>query len=142
MDIVSNLLFWLHLAALAMAGAAVFGLPVVGSQMAAATAETRPLLFTIAGRLSTISRAALVVLLITGLLLIWLKFNGADGFGVWFNVKMVLVLLLLISVIVGGIMLKRARGGDRSAAAMLPRLSAVNLVLLLAIVLSAVFAFN
>ena len=142
MDILVNLLFWLHLTALAAAGAATFGLPVVGSKMAAATPETRPLLFSIAGQLSMVSRAALGVLIITGPLMVWLKFGGMGGFTWWFTLKMVLVVVLLVSVIFGGILMKRAQGGDREAAGMLPRLGAFNMVLLLGIVLSAVFTFN
>ncbi|MDB5562220.1 MAG: hypothetical protein JWN11_1638 [Hyphomicrobiales bacterium] len=142
MDIVIGLLFWLHLVALAMAGSAVFGMPVVGRQMAGATAETRPTLMTIAKGLGTVSRAALAILIITGPLLIWLKYGGTAGFSVWFNIKMVLVLLLLASVIYSGILGKRVQGGDRSAAAMLPRLGLANIVLMLAIVLCAVLAFG
>lgn len=142
MEVITNLLFWLHLVALAMAGAATFGLPVVGSKMATATPETRPLLFTIAEQLSTIARAALAALIITGPLLIWLKFGGTAGFTWWFSLKMLLVVILLGSVIFAGILMKRVKGGDRSAAGMLPRLSMLNMVLLLGIILSAVFAFN
>ena len=142
MDIIVNLLFWLHLVALAMAGAATFGLPVVGSKMATATAETRPLLFTIAEQLSTIARAALGVLIVTGPLLIWLKFGGMAGFTWWFSLKMLLVLILLGSVIFAGILMKRVKGGDRAAAGMLPRLGMLNMALVLGIVLCAVFAFN
>jgi putative membrane protein len=142
MDIVVTLLFWLHLVALAMAGAAVFGMPVVGRHMAGASAETRPTLMTIAKGLSTIARAALAILIITGPLLVWLKYGGMAGFSVWFTVKMVLVVLLLASVIYSGILMKRAQGGDRSAASMLPRLGMANMVLVLAIVLCAVLAFG
>ena len=142
MEIAINLLFWLHLMALALAGAAIFGLPVVGGQMASAGGETRAILFTIAKRLSTFSRAALGVLIVTGPLLVWLKYGGMAGFTPWFHAKMTLVVLLLVSVIVAGILLKRAQGGDSGAAEMLPRLSLVNLVLVLGIVLCAVFAFG
>jgi len=102
----------------------------------------RPLLFSIAEQLSTIARAALAVLIVTGPLLIWLKFGGMAGFTWWFSLKMLLVIILLGSVIFAGILMKRVKGGDRSAAGMLPRLGALNMVLLLGIVLSAVFAFN
>ena len=142
MDIVNNLLLWVHLMALAMAGAAAFGLPVVGSKMASASAETRPVLFSVAKGISSVSRAALGLLIITGPLLAWLKFGGVAGFTLWFTIKMVLVVLLLISVIFAGMQMKKAEGGDRAAAGMLPRIGVVNLLLLLGIVLCAVFAFS
>ncbi|MEO8882118.1 MAG: hypothetical protein ABI377_01660 [Devosia sp.] len=142
MEILNNLLFWLHLTALAMGGAASFGMPVVGKQLAKATSETRPVLFAVAHGLSSVSRAGLAILIVTGPLLIWLKFGGMSGFTWWFSLKMVLVVLLLANVIYLGILMKRVEHGDASAAGMLPRLGTLGMVLLLGIVLSAVFAFN
>ena len=114
MEVITNLLFWLHLVALAMAGAATFGLPVVGSKMATATPDTRPLLFTIAEQLSTIARAALAALIITGPLLIWLKFGGTAGFTWWFSLKMLLVVILRAPNGIVGIVLKSTvAGGSR-----------------------------
>ena len=141
MDIVNNLLFWLHLSGLAMGGTAAFAMPLIGRQMASATPETRPVLFAIGDGISSVARAGLGILIITGPLLAWLKF-GFAGFTFWFTIQMVLVVLLLASVVYSGIMAKRAQGGDRAAAGMMPRLGAANLVLLLGIVLAAVFAFN
>lgn len=142
MEILNNLLLWLHLTALAMGGAASFGMPFVGNQMSKATPETRPVLFAVAHGLSTVSRAGFAILIITGPLLIWLKFGGVSGFTWWFSLKMVLVVLLLIDVIYLGMLMKRVEHGDAGAAGMMPRLGALGTVLLLGIVLSAVFAFN
>lgn len=142
MEIVINLLLWLHLTALAMGGVAAFGMPVVGSKMPTATAETRPLLFAIGHGLSSVSRAAFGILIVTGPLLAWLKFGGFSGFTAWFAIKMVLVVVLLALVIYMGILTKRAEKGDRAAAAQLPRLGAAAMLALLGIILSAVFAFN
>jgi putative membrane protein len=142
MDILNNILFWLHLTALSAGGAAAFGMPVVGSMLATATPELRPTLFSIAHGLSSVSRAALGVLIVTGPLLIWLKYGGAAGFSTWFWVKMVLVVLLLVDVIYIGVQMKRAETGDRAAAGMLPRLGAAATVLLILVVLSAVFTFG
>jgi uncharacterized membrane protein len=141
MEIINNLLFWLHLGALTLAGAAIFASPLVGSKLGSATAEMRPLLWGILGRLTMMGRGALVVLLITGPLMVWLKFGGA-GLGPWFMAKMVFVLLLLVSVIVTGIMGKRSQRGDKQAIALMPKLGAANMLLALAIVFCAVFAFN
>jgi len=60
------LLLWLHLASLAVAGAAVFGMPVVMANMAGVSADVRPRVGAIARRLSMMSRGALVVLLPLG----------------------------------------------------------------------------
>ncbi len=50
-----------------------------------------------------------VVMLITGPLLVWLKFDGVSGFDAWFWIKMVLVAVLLAGVIYSGILFSRAR---------------------------------
>ena len=142
MEILVNLLFWLHLTALAAGAVPAFGMPVVGSKMGAATPETRAVLFSIAHGLSTIGRAAFGVLLVTGPLLIWLKFDGVSGLSWWFSLKMLLVLVLLVGVIYSGLLLKRAEAGDAGAARMLPRLGGGLMVVYLGVILSAVFAFN
>jgi hypothetical protein len=143
MDIVTNILFWLHFIGLGLGTAAAFGMPVVGRRIMMATPESRPALFPIADGLSMLGRAGLVVLIITGPLLVWLKFGGdMAAFGGWFAVKMVFVLLLLISIIVTGIQSKRAQKGDAAAAKRLPMLGVLNIVLLAVILLAAVFAFN
>lgn len=141
MEIVNNLLFWLHFAGLALGGVATFGLPVVGRQMPTATVETRPVLFKVTRGLTTIGRAGLGVLLVTGLLLFWLKWNGSAPSMAWFGAKMALVLLLIL-VIIAGLTLKRAEAGDRAAGRRMPMLGAIGVVLLLGVLLCAVFAFN
>ena len=142
MDIVNNLLFWLHLVSLALGGVGAFGIPVVGSMMPMASAETRPTLFKAAHGLSRVSRIGLAGLIITGPLLVWLKFGGMAGFNWWFSLKMVLVLVMLAGVISSGILLKRAEGGDSGAGRAMPAVGAGLLATFLAIVLCAVFAFN
>jgi uncharacterized membrane protein len=142
MDVLANLLFWLHLIALAMAGGVSFGMPVVGRNMPTATAETRPLLFKIAHGLSNLGKVSFGVLLVTGPILLWLRFGGTAPSMGWFIAKMVLVVILFVGVIYSGILLKRAEGGDRSAGQMMPRLGQGLMVAFLGIILCAVFAFN
>lgn len=142
MDIVIKLLFWLHIVALALGGAAAFGLPVVGSRMPTATPEMRPTLLKIMHGLSTVGRAGIGTLIVTGPLIIWLKFGGFGTVNAWFWIKMVLVLGLLGGVIYAGILLKRTEGGDMAAAQLSPRVGMVNVALFLAVMLSAVFAFE
>lgn len=142
MDIVIRLLFWVHIAALALGGTAAFGIPVVGRRMPAATPETRPALLGIVKGLSTVGRAGIGTLIITGPLIAWLKYGGFATFGIWFWIKMVLVLGLLAGVIYAGILLKRTEGGDAASAQQLPRVGMVNILLFLGVMFSAVFAFE
>jgi uncharacterized membrane protein len=142
MGILTNILFWIHLSALSLGGAATFGIPVVGRLMPTATNDTRPLLFKVAKGLSTVSRAGLGLLIITGPLMVWLKFGGTEGFTAWFWAKMVLVVLLLVAVIYAGINANAAERGDMAAAKRAPMIGTVAMLLLLGVVLCAVFAFN
>jgi putative membrane protein len=141
-DILNSVLFWIHLVALAVGGAAVFGLPVVGSRVAKATPEMRPVLFGIANQISSMGRAALITLIISGPLLVWLKFGGTEGFTYWFSVKMVLVLILVVLVVYAGINAKRAQGGDMAAAKRAPQLSMIAVVVYLCVIGAAVLNFG
>ena len=142
MDIINNILFWIHLTSLALGGVAAFGIPVVGGMMPTATQETRPTLFKVAHGLSSVGRAGFGGLIITGPLMVWLKFGGTAGFTAWFWAKMVLVVLLLVMVIWAGINAKRAEGGDMAAAKRAPMIGGLAALLLLGVVFCAVFAFN
>ena len=142
MDVVNNLLLWLHLMALALGGTAAFGIPVVGRKMPTAAAEMRPTLLSIMHGLSSVGRAGIGTLIVTGPLIVWLKYGGFGGVNVWFWVKMVLVVGLLAGVIYAGILLKRTMSGDTASAQQSPRVGMVNMALFLGIVFSAVFAFE
>ena len=142
MDIINNILFWIHLTSLALGGVAAFGIPVVGRMMPTATPETRPTLFKVAHGLSSVGRAGFGGLIITGPLMVWLKFGGTAGFTAWFWAKMVLVVLLLVMVVWAGINAKRAEGGDMAAAKRAPMIGGLAALLLLGVVFCAVFAFN
>jgi len=142
MEFVNTVLLWLHFMGLAIGGAASFGIPVVGSRMASAPPESRPLLLGITHGLSRVGRVGLGLLIVTGPLLLWLKFNGGAGISFWFWIKMLLVLLLIAGVIYGGLLLKRLQGGDMSVAPMMPRLGAANTVVLVLIVLCAALTFG
>ncbi len=142
MDILVNILFWIHLTALALGGAAAFGIPVVGSRMASATAETRPLLFSLADNLSKLGRAAIGTLIITGPLIVWLKFHGTGSLNGWFWAKMVLVVLLAAGVVTSAVSARKMRAGDAAATQRVRIGRIVSVLSLLGIVVFAVLAFG
>ncbi|MEO6012051.1 MAG: hypothetical protein ABIQ30_00485 [Devosia sp.] len=142
MEYLNSLLLWLHLLSLAVAGATIFGMPVIMANMAGVAPDVRPRIGAIAARLSMMSRGALVVLLVTGPLLVWLKYGGASGFGVWFTIKMVLVLIQIAIVVYAGINGKKAQGGDVAAMQRAPMISIVGMVTFLLIVAAAVLTFD
>jgi uncharacterized membrane protein len=142
MDVLVNLLFWIHLTALALGGAAAFAMPVVGRRIPAAGPELRPSLFAIADGLSKLGRIAFGLLIVTGPLIVWLRYGGTAGFTGWFWAKMVFVVLLLIAVIAAGINGKRAEAGDATALQRAPLFGMSAAILFLLVILCAVFAFN
>ena len=142
MDILNHLLVWLHLVALALGGVASFGIPVVGSKMAAATAETRPVVFSVMMGLSRVAQIGLGLLLVTGPILFWLKWSFTAPSMIWFGIKMLLVLILIGGVIFSGVNARRIQAGNREAAALQPRIGMGIMLVLLGIIFSAVFAFE
>lgn len=142
MDVVNTILIWAHFIGLAVGGAAAFGIPVIGSRMPVVAAETRPVLLGIMHALSRVGRIGIGLLLLSGPLLVWLKYGGWEGVSHWFWVKMVLVVLLIVGIIYSSQLLKRLQAGDISAARISPRVGMVNTALLLLIVLTAALAFG
>jgi uncharacterized membrane protein len=142
MDYLNPILLWLHLASLAVAGATVFGMPVIMANMAGVGADVRPRVAAIAKRLMMLSRGALVVLLVTGPLLVWLKYGGWAGYNLWFWVKMALVAIQIGIVVFAGINAKRAQSGDAAAMQRAPMISMVGMVTFLLIIATAVLTFD
>lgn len=142
MDIVIKLLLAVHIVAFVAGGAgSVVGL-IVAPRLAGATAEARAAYFGVMNRLSSVGKLAMGALLVTGPLLLWLKYGGLGGANGWFWVKMVLVAVMLFGMIYGGINFKKAQGGDVAAgkrAAMARRITGLSL---LGVLLSAVLAFS
>lgn len=142
MALFNDFLFWLHLLAIAAGGVATFGIPVVGRRMADFPAETRPLLFGIVKQFSSMGRGALAALVVTGPLLVWLKYGGVGGLNAWFWVKMALVVVFVAVIIYSGLVAARARKGDAAAMARMPLASAAGATLFVLIILAAVLSFS
>jgi uncharacterized membrane protein len=141
-DVLNHILLWLHLVGLGLGTVASFGIPVVGGKMPTATAETRPILFSVIKGLSRVAQTGLGVLLITGPILFWLKWRFTAPSMTWFGIKMVLVLILIGGVIFSAVNARRIEAGNREAAALQPRIGMAMMLVLLGVILSAVFAFE
>ena len=134
MDIVFNILLFIHLVSLVIGAATNVAMPLIAGQMARAAPETRAALGTIARRLSFNSRAALAVLVLSGIALLQVRYGGVEGQSAWFWAKMALV-VLVIGLVVAGALIPPGRINPRIY-------GALTRVVLLGIVLCAVFAFN
>jgi putative membrane protein len=134
MDLTFNILLIIHLAALGLAIATTIAAPLVGSRMALATPESRPLLGGIGKQLMLNARIAFGLLLITGIAMILVRYGGFEGQSVWFFVKMGLVAVVLIAMVIGAV----TKPGTIS-----PRIMGwITRLALAGIIISAVMAFN
>ena len=102
MDYLFDFLLIVHLLSFGLGAAAVIGGPIVMSRMATATPDGRQLLIGIAGRLGLGARVALGLLVLSGASMVWLRYGGVDGLGVWFAIKMVLVVVLIAGAFLRG----------------------------------------
>lgn len=141
MDVAVDILFWIHLLSLGLAGVATFGIPFVGSKLPGAPAESRPVLFKIMHQMSTVGRAALVLLLITGPLIFWLRYGWVAP-NAWFWVKMVLILLLIAIMVGAGLNARRTEQGDTAAARRAPQIGTAAIITFALVILAAVLAFD
>jgi uncharacterized membrane protein len=134
MDIWFNLVLFVHLVALVVGAATNVVMPVIGGRLAKMPPEMRGEFGAIAGRLSRNSQIALGLLVITGIIMVALRYGGLEGASPWFIAKLVLVGLLGV-VLVAARVIPPARFNPR-VFGMLVRLA------LLGIIFCAVMAFN
>lgn len=133
MDYAFDFLLICHLIALGVGAATAIAMPIVGSRMAGATPEGRALLGGISARLGLNSRIAVGVLVLSGVLMVWLRYGGVDGMNMWFWVKMALVAVIILVLIAGVV----GRGWVNPAI-----LGWITRLSLLGVVIAAVLAFN
>ena len=142
MDVLINLLIWVHVVAFVAGGSNSVVGPVIGARMATATPEQRRGHFGVMNTLSQVGKVAMVALLITGPLIMFMRYGGLGGASVWFWIKMVLVAVMLAAIIYGGIQFKKSQGGDAEAAKLADTAHKITALAFLGVLLSAVFAFG
>ena len=142
MDIVFDLLLMAHLMALLAAGATVVAIPMIGTRLATASPEVRPILGGLAQQIGGFARIAFGVLLVSGPLMVWLRFGGVAGMTPWFWVKMGLVVVMAVAMGVNGRFRQKAMAGDARAAAMVRAGAMIARLALVGVIAAAVLAFN
>lgn len=139
MDVFLNLLKWGHLGALIFSLGTATAASMIGINAVRAGAEGARL-WSLQEKFEPLINAAVAVLLVTGVLMLWLRYN----FDVthWFWLKMLLLAGLIATVIFEARFTKRAREGDAAAGQSLGRITVLAVAVELGIVLAAIFAFN
>ncbi len=134
MDLLFKVMLFLHLAGLAVGTTATVAMPLLGRQLATAAPAAKPALGAVAGKILLYSRLAFGVLIVTGVAMVFLRFNGDfAALGPWFHLKMALVLVVLAAMIVS--IMAPARINPRTVGIIIK-------IAILGIVASAVMAFN
>ena len=141
MYVLGLILFFVHIVAFIAGGANSVVMPILGGKLATATPDVRGQLVDIAERLAKVGKIAMGTLLLSGVLVLWLKWNFAVP-NVWFWVKMAGIVAMLVFISLNERSARKAMAGDREAgkrSKMLGQLTAAAFALVL---FAAVFAFN
>ena len=142
MDILFDIALFAHLLSLFGVGAIVIAVPAVTERIPAAAPEVRGMLGGIAEQIGVLSRLAFLVLLVSGPLMVWLRFGGLQGMSVWFWVKMALIVVVIFCMVANGYYRGRAQKGDSGAARLAGLAANLSRLALVGIVGAAVLAFN
>lgn len=142
MDVFVNILLCLHFVGVAMALGGGVSLAATGPQFMANVAEYPELMWAVETAISRIGSIGVLILLITGPLIVWLKFGGTAAMNGWFWLKMVFVAVAVAGVAMHHVTSKRFRNGDRAALAGMALAGRTAGLSMLAVVFCAVFAFN
>lgn len=134
MDVAFTLLLIAHLVGLMLVAAAFLPLLGMMGQGGAAPQTSR--------LLTRFGHHGIIVLLLTGPLMIWVRYGGFDGVTHWFWAKMGFVVLLAAGVVMSAVSARGMRAGDPAATARVRLGRIIAVVSLLAIVVFAVLAFN
>ncbi|RYE47049.1 MAG: hypothetical protein EOP24_14100 [Hyphomicrobiales bacterium] len=134
MVVAFSLLLIAHLVGLMLVAAAF--LPLLGMMGQGGVAPQTNRLLTRFGHYG------IIVLLLSGPLMIWVRYGSLDGVSHWFWAKMAFVVLLAAGVVMSAVSARKMRAGDSSATARVRLGRIVAVASLLAIVVFAVLAFN
>lgn len=142
MDVFINILIWAHILAFVAGGSNSVVGPVIAGRLAGATPDARAGYYGVMNTLAQVGKVAMVVLLVSGPLILWLRYGGLGGASVWFWIKMALVVVMLATIIYGGINDKKAQAGDADAGERAELAHKLTSLAFLGVVLAAVFAFS
>jgi uncharacterized membrane protein len=142
MDLVTELLRFVHLAAFVVALGSSVALLAAAPVIADGDQRQREALFRLGGKLGRNVNWGLLVLWVSGPLLVAFRYDLIAGLSHWFWMKMVFVVILSAAVGIGGAARKKMVLGDASAGPRARTAGLVGVTSGFGAILSAVFAFN
>jgi uncharacterized membrane protein len=141
MDGLISILIIVHIIAFLTGGSNSVVGPVIERRLATATPDIRDTLFGVMNTLAQVGKVSMVASLVTGPLILYLKYGGLAGAGGWFWLKMVLIVVMLVAIVYGGIQFKRLQGGDASAAERAGLAHRITGLAFFGVIIAAVMAF-
>src|SRR5688572_28846500 len=137
-----KLLLWAHFIALAAGVGGGLGMSQVGPRLVNAAPDQRETWWPLARFFRMLTSVSLVVLLVTGPLMVWLKYGGFAGMNVWFTVKMGLVALGVVLMGLSEMGLARLMRGDEGGGKLAMTAGPAFGVTMYVVMMAALFAFN
>jgi putative membrane protein len=141
MAVIGLILFFVHIVAFIAGGANAVVMPILGPKLATATPDVRATLTDVMEKLSKVGKWAMVTLLVTGVLVLWLKWNWVVP-NFWFWVKMLGVAAMLVFMGLNEMNARKARAGDKEAGKRAQQVGQFTAIAFAVVVFAAVFAFN
>ena len=138
----SNLLLWLHIVAFVAGGSNTVVMPIIGATLPRVDGQTRATLFRIGFQMAIVGKVAAAILLISGPLLLWVKYGGLQGATPWFWAKMVFMMIMFAAIIFEEAQFKNLASGDQRAAMKSKLSGMIASIAFLGVLLTAVLAFN
>jgi hypothetical protein len=138
----TNFLLWIHIVALVAGGSNAVVMPIIGATLPKVDEQTRATLFGIGFQMATVGKVAAATLLVSGPLLLWLKYGGLHGVTPWFWAKMVLMVVMFAAIVFEETNFKKSASGDEAAARNSKLGGIIAAVAFLGVLLAAVLAFN
>ena len=138
----TDIILALHFLGLMMGAGGGFGSMIVMQTAARKSAEEAGVLRQLGPAMAGFSFIGLVLMLITGLALVWLKYEGFDEMPAMFWVKMIFVLTLTIAALATEFTYQAVKRGNVQAAARLPLFGPMAGLSSLLAVLFAALAFH
>ena len=141
MGSILSLIKVLHFFGIFLGGGSAFGAAVIGMTGPKAPVEHHETLRSMALMFKRISHAALGLLILTGFILAVSTGAFSTG-GVWFWIKLAVLLVLIYGIIQAGKFGAKALNGEPEAGETAEKFGKMNMVALLIILVAAVFAFG
>lgn len=142
MDVFINILIFVHIVAFIAGGSNSVVGPVISARLGGATPDQRDAYYGVMNQLAQVGKVAMVALLVSGPLILWLRYGGLEGASIWFWIKMVLVVVMLVAIVIGGINDKKAQAGDHAAEQVAETAHKITGAAFAGVILAAVFAFS